>query len=53
MHTGHFYRAMFTSCLLFGCSVDHHGDSDMLYWPGMEDSRHGFVPGLRLLPEFK
>jgi len=31
--------------------VDHRSDSDLLYWPGVEDARHGYVPGLRLLPQ--
>lgn len=29
------------------------GDDDQRYWPGVDDDRHGYVPGLRLLPENK
>ena len=33
-------------------SVDNNPDADSIYWPGVDDLRHGYVPGLRLLPEF-
>jgi hypothetical protein len=33
--------------------TDPHPDHDQRYWPGMDDERHGYVPGLRLLPEFR
>ena len=36
---------------LFSVSSHHH-DADHLYWPGVEDARHGYVPGLRLLPDY-
>ena len=38
-------RAMF--------AASHPVEDDLPLWPGMEDLRHGYVPGLRLLPAYK